>query len=97
MYVNKWCHPCHLTEQRRACNQNIDLLAGSCRPYHAPHEISNVKVILVYIPPSANAKLVTDVIARAAHELQSHSLGALVMINGDFNHCTLSASLPSFR
>ena len=98
LYVNKqWCHPGHISEKQRVCDQNIELLAVSCRPYYLPREFSNVIVILVYIPPSANAKLATDMIARVAHELQSHTPDALVMISGDFNHCTLSASLPSFR
>ena len=75
------------TSQRsRVCDENIDLLAVSCRPYYLPREFSNVIVILVYIPPSANAKLATDMIARVARELQSHTPDALVMISGDFNH-----------
>ena len=74
--------------------QNIELLAVSCRPYYLPCEFSNVIVILVYIPPSANAKLATDVIARTAHKLPSQSSDTFNMINGDqcnFNHCILSA------
>lgn len=98
LYVNnQWCHPGHITEKHRVCDPNIELLAVSCRPYFLPREFTNVIVIVTYIPPSANAKLATDSISRVVHELQSHTTDALVVINGDFNHCTLSASLPSFR
>ncbi|KAK0135746.1 hypothetical protein N1851_028369 [Merluccius polli] len=98
MYINKqWCHPGHVTEKRRVCDQNIELLVVSCRPYYIPREFSNVIVMVAYIAPSANAKLATDTIARATHDLLSHTPDALVIINGDFNHCSLSSSMPSFK
>ncbi|KAK0153060.1 hypothetical protein N1851_005270 [Merluccius polli] len=98
MYINKqWCHPGHVTEKRRVCDQNIELLVVSCRPYYIPREFSNVIVMVAYIAPSANAKLATDTIARATHDLLSHTPDALVIINGDFNHCSLSSFMPSFK
>lgn len=98
LYVNEqWCHSGHITIKERVCDKNIELLAVSCRPYYLPREFSNVIVLVVYIPPSANAKLANDTIARAAHSLLSHTPDALIIINGDFNHCTLSSTLPSFK
>lgn len=86
LYVNnQWCHPGHNTEWE------------SCRPYYLPCEFSNMIVLVVYIPPSANAKHATDIICKVVHDLQSRSPDALTIINGDFNHCSLSSSLPSFR
>lgn len=98
LYVNKQrCHLGHITERERVSDKNIELLAVSCRPYYLPREFSNIIVLVVYIPPSANAKHATDTICKVAHDLQCRSPDALTIINGDFNHCTLSSSLPSFR
>ncbi len=65
--------------------------------HYLPCEFSNVLVVVTYIPPSANANLAKDRMTRVVHDLQSGSPDALVIINGDFNHGTLSSSLPSFR
>lgn len=97
-YVNeRWCHPDHVTVKERLSDVNIELLVVSCRPYYLPREISHVVLIVVYIPPSATGKLATDIISRTTHELQRSSPDALFIITGDFNHCSLSAVLPSFR
>ena len=98
VYTNdRWCHPAHVSIKERICDPNIELLAVSCRPYHLPREISHVIVLVVYIPPSANTKLAAETISRVTHDLQRVSPFALVIVNGDFNNCTLSATLPSFR
>ena len=98
LYVNnQWCHPGHITVKERVSDKDIELLAVSCRPYYLPREFSNIIVLVVYIHPKANAKCATDIISRVTHDLQRKSPDALTIINGDFNHCTLSSSLPSFR
>ncbi len=75
LYVNEqWCHSGHITVKESVCEENIELLAVSCRPYYLPRELSNVIVTVTYIPPSANAKLANDTIVRAAHDLpKSHT------------------------
>ncbi len=54
-------------------------------------------VLVVYIPPSGDGKLAAETISRITHDLQRSSPDALVIINGDFNHCSLSSVLPSFK
>lgn len=98
LYVNdRWCHPCHVTVKERVCDPNIELLTVSCRPYYLPRELSHVIALVVYISPSGNGKLATETISRITYDLQRSSPDALVIINGDFNHCTLSSALPSFK
>lgn len=98
VYVNEhWCHPDHVTVKERLSDDNIELLVVSCRPYYLPREISHVVLTVVYIPPSANGKLAAENISKITHELQRSSPDALFLITGDFNHCSLSASLPSFK
>ncbi|XP_070406311.1 leucine-rich repeat- and IQ domain-containing protein 1 isoform X2 [Nothobranchius furzeri] len=97
-YVNeRWCHPSHVTVKERVCDENVELLVVSCRPYYLPREISHIIVTVVYIPPSANGKRAIETVSKVTHKLQSSSLDALFIITGDFNHCSLSSTLPSFR
>lgn len=97
-YVNeRWCHPDHVTVKQRVCDVNIELLVVICWPYYLPREISHVVVTVVYIQPSANGKLATETVSQMIHDLQRSSPDALFIITGDFNHCSLSATLPSFR
>lgn len=98
LYVNnRWCHTQHVTVKERVCDPNIELIAVSCRPYYLPREFSHVIVMVVYIPPSGNGKCAIETISRITHDLQRSSPDALVILNGDFNHCTLSTTLPSFK
>ena len=69
----------------------------SCRPYYLPREISHVFVLVVYVPPSANSKLAAEIITRVTYDLQRTSPDALVIVNGDFNNCTLTSTLPAFK
>ncbi|KAI3363965.1 hypothetical protein L3Q82_001559 [Scortum barcoo] len=53
------------TEARRAeqhCCKDIELLAVSMRPYYLPREFTHALVVVVYVPPSANADAACDVL-----------------------------------
>lgn len=86
-----------MTLKKMICDQNIELLAVSCRPYYLPREFSHVIVQVVYIPPSGNGGLVTETISRVTYDMQRSSPESLFIINGDFNHSSLSVTLPSFK
>lgn len=52
VFINsRWCQPGHVTVKEQICNQDIELLVVSLRPYYLPREFSHV--FAVYIPPSA--------------------------------------------
>lgn len=55
----------HNTVWERVSNKNIELLVVSCRPDYLPHEISIIIVLVVYIPPSVNAKHATYTISNS--------------------------------
>lgn len=98
LYVNnQWCHTDHVPMKERVCSPHVELLAVGCRPYYLPREFSSVIVIVVYIPPSAHAKLATDAIHKVTTDLLNRSPESAVVISGDFNHCLLSATLPTFK
>ncbi|KAI3372979.1 hypothetical protein L3Q82_023423, partial [Scortum barcoo] len=89
------------TEARRAeqhcCCKDIELLAVSMRPYYLPREFTHALVVVVYVPPSANAAdAACDVLLSAVSRLQTQHPDALLLISGDFNHASPSSSLPKF-
>ncbi|KAI3366225.1 hypothetical protein L3Q82_010061, partial [Scortum barcoo] len=62
------------TEARRAeqhCCKDIELLAVSMRPYYLPREFTHALVVVVYVPPSANADAACDVLLSAVSRLQT--------------------------
>ena len=87
---NKWCHPGHVTVKERACSSDIELLAVGLRPYYLSREFSHVIILVVYIPPFANAALATDVIHTVVTIMQSCNSGCntahLQAICGLFHH-----------
>ncbi|KAJ4946601.1 hypothetical protein JOQ06_024265 [Pogonophryne albipinna] len=67
------------------------------RPHYLPREFTHVIVIAAYIPPSANAEEACDVISSTVRRLQTPHPNALLLISGDFNHASLSKTLPTFK
>ncbi|XP_076607962.1 uncharacterized protein LOC143333672 isoform X1 [Chaetodon auriga] len=97
VFVNdRWCNSRHITIKEQHCCPDIELLALSLRPYYLPREFSHVIVSAVYIPPSANADAACDVINSVISRLQTQKPQALLLISRDFNHASLSSTLPKF-
>uniref|UniRef100_A0A1A8RXB6 Reverse transcriptase domain-containing protein n=1 Tax=Nothobranchius rachovii TaxID=451742 RepID=A0A1A8RXB6_9TELE len=94
---NRWCHPGHVSVKCRLCSPDVELLAVSCRPYYLPREFTSVVLATVYIPPSAIAENACDAISSVVAKLQTQHPNAFVAISGDFNHASLSATLPTFQ
>ncbi|KAK3542705.1 hypothetical protein QTP70_000114 [Hemibagrus guttatus] len=97
IYVNtSWCNPGHVTIKISNCCRDIKLLAASLSPYYLPQEFGQAIVLILYIPPRADAEVVCDVIHSTVARLQTQHLEALLLISGDFNHVTLDTTLPAF-
>uniref|UniRef100_A0A3Q3AYX4 Endonuclease/exonuclease/phosphatase domain-containing protein n=1 Tax=Kryptolebias marmoratus TaxID=37003 RepID=A0A3Q3AYX4_KRYMA len=94
---NRWCHPGHVTVKCRLCNPDIELLVVSFRPYYLPREFTGVVLEAVYIPPSAVADNTCDVISSIVAKIQTQHPNSFMAISGDFNHASLSATLPTFQ
>ena len=97
VYVNEgWCTNCVLVKSY--CSEAIELMTVKCRPHYLPREFTAVFVIIVYIPPGANAnasealKELHDTIS----SLQTKHPEAFYVVAGDFNHVKLTDTLPSF-
>ncbi|CAJ1081508.1 uncharacterized protein LOC121656906 [Xyrichtys novacula] len=93
---NRWCHPGHVTVKERICSPDIELVAVGLRPYYLPREFTSVIAITAYIPPSGNAEAACDAIHNVTAGLQTQHPGAFIIITGDFNHVSLSSTLPTF-
>ena len=50
IYIDdKWCNNKNIID--KYCDENIELLAISVRPFYLPCELNNIFVINVYTPP----------------------------------------------
>ena len=77
---NWWCHPTHITGKQCFRSPDSKLLAIGFHPCYLPQEITNVIVIIVYIPPSANVETTCDIICTVYAGLQSKHPGACITI-----------------
>ncbi|KAK5862920.1 hypothetical protein PBY51_018268 [Eleginops maclovinus] len=99
LYVNeRWCNPGHVTVKERFCSPDIELLAVVLRPFYLPREFhyAIVVVVVVNIPPSADAEVAGDIIHSTVAKLQTIHPNAFITIPGDFNHAKLDKTLPTF-
>ncbi|KAI3373391.1 hypothetical protein L3Q82_021937 [Scortum barcoo] len=98
LFVNdKWCNPGHIHVKEQRYTRDIELLAVSIWPYYLPREFSHVITITTYIRPSANADAACELLHSVVAQLQTEHPQAFVLITGDFNHASLSATLPNFH
>lgn len=97
VFINeRWCNPGHISVKERICTRDIELLAVSIRPYYLPRELSHVIAITVYIAPSADAAAACETLHSVVSRLQTRHPQSLLLISGDFNHASLSSTLPTF-
>ncbi|MBN3314597.1 BT2A1 protein, partial [Atractosteus spatula] len=94
---NRWCNPGHTHVKERVCNPDIELVAVGLRPYYLPREFTCAIFVVVYIPPTANAEVACDVINTVTARLQTKHPSAFIAISGDFNHVSISTTLPTFH
>ena len=93
---NRWCNPGHVSVKERVCNADIELVAVGLRPFYLQREFSSVIAITVYIPLSGKPEAACDVIHTVTAALQTKHPSAFIIITGDFNHVSLSSTLPTF-
>ena len=90
VYVNKkYCHPNNITVEHRSCSPNVEILILSLRPYNLPREFSHVILCTVYVPDRTVDKPAAIEISQVMQDIESSAPDALILINGDFNHCKL--------
>ena len=80
--------------RRSLCSLDIELLAVRMRPYYLPMEFKSAIPFAVYIPPSADATVVSVTTHSSVARLQTQHPNAFIAITGDFNHVTLDKTLP---
>ena len=97
LYVNKeYCNGNNVTVRNRVCNPDIELMCVTLRPYYLPREFTQVCIIIVYIPPTANTNTATDAILDTVHEIEFKNPDSVCIITGDFNNLSIDKSLPRY-
>ena len=81
------------------CTEDDELISVSLRPRYFPRYFGHIFVTVVYAPvfDQASAARAGKTIAATVRELQLLSADAPCFIAGDFNHCDLRITLPSFK
>ena len=77
--IKKWSHPNNVTVKRKRCSPAVEILTVGIPPYYLPREFSHV---LMYVPPSTDAKEATDTIASHVHDLDDRAPDAIKIITG---------------
>lgn len=79
------------------CNEDIELLCLSLRPFYLPREFGNILICSVYVPPDGNASRAAFRVADCVQEQLQRTPNAPIFVMGDFNHCSLNIALPGFE
>ena len=97
-YVNTlWCNPNNVHVKLKYCDENIELLTLSIRPFYLPREFSHVIVSTVYIPPSAKYACAAEILGNHISDIQTDSPDAFIIVTGDFNQCPTKRLIPGLH
>ena len=92
-YINeRWSN--NFTVVPKHCDQNLELLVISTRPFYMPREFNNIFVINVYMPPVADYKCAAEVLHNCILDCEKKSPDAVKIIVGDFNKCNFQKFIP---
>jgi ribosome assembly protein 1 len=95
IYVNeRWCN--NATLKKLHCDDNIELLMISCRPYYMPREFNNIYITVVYIPPDGNFTRATEILTDCVTMMDDNCQDGVNIILGDFNGCDVSQQIPHY-
>lgn len=76
---------------------DVELLTLTFRPKYLPREFVQLKLVLVYTPPSSNLMRASQTVASCVHKLEFVSPDSSVLVLGDFNDCRLNKTLPTYH
>ena len=94
-YVNdRWCT--QVTVKESFCNDDIEYLVISCRPFYLPREFSNVLLFTVYIHPAAAYAESTRILENCVTKYETEYPDSVRIILGDFNKCNFDGSIPTY-
>ena len=95
-YINeRWCK--QVTVKKTVCNDNIELISLTCRPFYLPREFNVICVLVVYIPPTGNYNEASDMLVNYIHEIENEYPEGVKIIAGDFNGCDISTMIPEYH
>ena len=80
---NRWCNPQQVTVEERLYTQDAELLAVSFHPW-CP---LRVHLLMLHV--------ICDTVSSVLTRIQTQNNSSFMVISGEFNHISLSASLPT--
>ena len=92
---NRWCTDVKINKMY--CDENIEYLSLSLRPFYLPREFTKVYVTVVYIPPSADVKIAETILYDTVSKNENEKPDALNVITGDFNKCVFGKYIPHYK
>ena len=95
IYVNeKWCK--NVTIKDSYCDDNLEYLTVSCRPFYLPREFNNIIITVAYVPPNGDYKLAAELLANCVSNMDDQCPKGINILTGDFNGCNVSELLPNY-
>ena len=96
VYINEhWCK--NVTIKKCYCDDNVEYLILSCRPFYMPREFNNIYVTVVYVPPSANANEAAEIISNCASYMDDNCPDGVNLLMGDFNRLDVNDHIPNYH
>ena len=96
IFVNeRWCK--NITIKDTHCDDNIELLTISCRPYYLPREFNNIYITVAYVPPSGNYAQASESLVECVNDMDNNCPNGINLLMGDFNGCDIGPQIPHYR
>lgn len=96
LYVNeRWCK--NVTMKSCYCDDNVELLTVSCRPFYLPREFNNINLSIAYVPPSGDYNLAAESLINCISTMDDSCPNGINILLGDFNGCDINDMIPRYH
>ena len=96
IYINeRWCK--NVTLKQQYCDDNVEYITISCRPFYLPREFCNVYVTVAYVPPSGDFTQASEILSNCVTFMDENCPKGVNLLLGDFNGCDIQDNIPNYK
>ena len=96
IYINeRWCK--NFTIKDKHCDDNLEYLTISCRPFYLPREFNCVYVTVAYIPPGGDKQAAAELLSNCVSNIDDKYPEGAKLLLGDFNDCDIQDLIPNYN
>ena len=87
----------NFTIKDKHCDDNLEYLTMSCRPFYLPREFNCVYLTVAYVPPGGDKQAAAELLSNCVSNIDDKCPEGANVLLGDFNDCDIEDLIPNYN